>query len=296
MISNQQPVGVIAAGITKTQADKFSKQKKMFNLIAGHAAICLHNVRMQKSQNSLIQAERLKASSTIARKVVHEANNPLGIIKNYLKILGLKLPEKHPAQEELGIISEEIDRVGHIVRQLRDYSEPPVSVPELVDINQILTQILNLADNAILKPAMITLHFTPDSNIPKFKADKNALKQVIINLIKNAAEALAKDGNVHVSTRLCAAAELPISEKHPPAGNVEITIKDDGPGISEEIRDHLFEPFTGTKKDGHSGLGLSIVHSIIKDMEGRITCESPKDSGTVFVITLPLRSSKSASG
>jgi signal transduction histidine kinase len=257
------------------------------DLFIGHTGMCLHVHGIKQAQAKRLQTERLETSINVARKVVHEVNNPLGIIKNYLKILGLKLPEKHPAQAELRIISEEIDRVGQIIRCLKDYASPPKAISEIIDINLLLKDILAILDGSILKPAMIKLHFAPDPDIPKLRTEKNSLKQVIINLVKNAAEAMLNSGNIHVSTQYIAGSPQEKNATSTPVDEIEITIRDDGPGLPEYIRQHLFEPFHSTKEEGHSGLGLSIVHNIVKRLGGSISCDTSPQSGTTFTITLP---------
>lgn len=285
--ANQEPVGLIAAGTTERQSKALEKQKKLLSLFANHAGMCLYLEKIRKTQSDLIQEERLKASSTIARKVVHEVNNPLGIIKNYLKILGLKLPEKHPAQSELGIISEEIDRVGQIIGYLRNVTQPKLRTFESIDINTLLENLLSITRNSILQPSGINLTFNPDEKISGIQSDKNGLKQVFINLVKNAVEAMPQGGNIAVATKLIEMTDMNQPPDKPSSDMIELTIQDDGPGISDAIKDKLFEPFVSSKKDGHSGLGLSIVHNIVKELHGTIQCRSTPDTGTAFVITLP---------
>ena len=287
MTAGNESVGIIVAGITADQVPELSKQQKLLDLFAGHTGMCLHVHGIQQAQARRLQAERIEASVTMARKVVHEVNNPLGIIKNYLKILGLKLPEKHPAQTELQVISEEIDRVGQIIRSLRDFASPAQVAPKVLDLNLLLKNILALVDGSMLKPAMIDLHFTPDNNTPRIRTEKNSLKQVIINLIKNAAESMPKHGNIHVSTRYHGAAPKDPEAVSNASEMVDIIIQDDGPGLPDDIREHLFEPFHTTKEEGHSGLGLSIVHTIVNRIGGRISCDTSPDTGTTFKITLP---------
>jgi signal transduction histidine kinase len=285
--ANREPVGLIAAGTNESQSKTLEKQKKLLSLFADHAGMCLYLERIKHVQSDLIQEERLKASSTIARKVVHEVNNPLGIIKNYLKILGLKLPEKHPAQAELGIIGEEIDRVGQIIGYLRDVTKPNIRSFEPIDINLLLGNILNITQNSILQPAQINLHFTPDEKVAKIQSEKNGLKQIFINLIKNAVEAMPQGGNISVATKLIATTDINQTPGKQSSDMLELTIQDDGPGISEKIKDKLFEPFVSSKRDGHSGLGLSIVHNIVTELHGTIQCRTAPGTGTAFVITLP---------
>lgn len=292
MKTDSEPVGVIVAGVSAHQAREIEARQQILDLLVGHTSMCLFVHGIRQAQERRLQAGRLEASITMARKVVHEVNNPLGIIKNYLRILGLKLPEKHPAQAELGVISEEIDRVGQIVRSLKDYATPTAEISEEIDLNLLLKNILTIMDNSILKPAMISLRFTPDPELPKVRTEKNGLKQVIINLVKNAAEALPEEGSLHISTRYNSATETEQPDTTPET--VTILIRDTGPGLPQDIRQHLFEPFHSSGKKGHSGLGLSIVHNIIGRLGGSISCETSPQEGTVFMITLPITSNAKA--
>jgi signal transduction histidine kinase len=220
-------------------------------------------------------------------------NNPLGVIKNYLKILELRLPEKHPAQQDIGIISKEIDRVSHTVGRLNTFSQPWTRKSRSIDINQLISDQLNLMRKSILIPARIHDHLSLQEGLPRVTSDENSLSQVFLNLIKNAAEAMRDGGNLYVSTQHVQDTTRRFVEtgKAPP-GTIEITIKDDGPGIPDHIESRLFEPFVSSKSGDHRGLGLSIVHNIIKELNGSITYESDEKTGTCFRISLPLISNR----
>jgi putative nucleotidyltransferase with HDIG domain len=282
------PLGIIIMGVSEPQATSLLHQKKkLLDLYISHVGMCLHADKVNRSQALLIQEERINASITLSRKVVHEVNNPLGIIRNYLKILSLKLPEKHPAQTELGIIGEEIDRVGHIIRQLNDFSHPRPVTREPIDANMLLSNMLQLLQDPLLRPANIEARFEPDKHKPTVISDKNSLKQVFINLIKNAVEAMTAGGQLHIATKFIPAfGGAPSATDGQLPGNIEISISDTGPGIAETIEKRLFEPFVSSKKQGQ-GLGLSIVHGIIKELNGTIRCNSKIGIGTTFTITLP---------
>jgi signal transduction histidine kinase len=107
------------------------------------------------------------------------------------------------------------------------------------------------------------------------------LKQVFINLIKNATEAMPHGGNIHIGTRY--------DFNEDKVEELEVTIRDDGPGIPDHIRSQLFRPFLTSKGNGHAGLGLTIVNNIIKELKGTVTCESISNVGTTFQIILPIR-------
>ena len=255
-------------------------------MFGNHTAMCLYIEDFKQKQAGRIQAERMEATSSMARKVAHEVNNPLGIIKNYLKILGVKLPERHPAQSEILIIAEEIDRVSKIVRQLNSFSQPESQKITPININNLLQNLLKIVRKSMLLPADIHDHMALEPKLPAMEADENSLKQVFLNLFKNAAEAMPNGGNLHIETRQV---NRPHEENGEAAtGNIEIIIRDDGTGIPEDIRSRLFEPFISSKDGEHRGLGLSIVHNIIQELNGTIAYDSELATGTQFKITLPL--------
>ncbi|MBU2453692.1 MAG: HAMP domain-containing histidine kinase, partial [Proteobacteria bacterium] len=152
----------------------------------------------------------------------------------------------------------------------------------------------DILKKSILLPKQIETSISIDPEIPMVKTDRNGLKQVFINLVKNAAEAMDKGGKITVITRfLSESAKIMIDERKRIPGSIEIVISDNGPGINEEIKETLFEPYITTKTGtANSGLGLSIVHSIVKELNGKIRCQTEKNKGTSFIITLPVSSSK----
>ena len=259
-------------------------------MFAGQAALALQMEYHRRSRLKTIQSERIGASAAIAQKVCHEVNNPLGIIKNYLKILGKKLTEQNIGQDEIEIINEEIDRMAHILKQLSDFSQEGLFMVEAVDINRIIADLAKLVGESLAKDANIQLHIDLSPSVPPVMADKNGLKQVFINLIKNASEAMTEGGNLTIQTRhkYIPFGQDPLSQNGKHQGYIAITFKDDGPGVSDEIKSRLFEPYVSTKGKGRAGLGLSIAHNIIKTFKGNITCESKQAKGTVFKIELPV--------
>jgi signal transduction histidine kinase len=238
----------------------------------------------------LIQSERLAAASAVAKKVVHEVNNPLGIIKNYIKIFALKLPKDDPVQEELKIISEELDRVALIIRGLSDFSEPAVRQAEAVDLNALLSALVKITRESFMRNSGVNVHLRLDPALPPVFSEKNGLKQVVINIIKNAVEAMPRGGNLYITTehlpkRIRDGMEKDLS---PTFDSVEVGIRDEGPGIPQQIKARLFEPYVTSKKGEHAGLGLSVAYHIVKELNGTLTCESEEGAGTTFRIVLPV--------
>jgi signal transduction histidine kinase len=289
MTARNQPLGVIVLGVDEVQFRSLSEEINLLKIFAERAGVAIANERVRQHQSKPVPSESFTTSSAAVRKMVHEVSNPLGIIKNYLKILGLKLAKDSPAQEEIRIINEEIERVSGIVRGLSRVSQPEKQKREPVDINILLSDLLKISRDALLTQSGITAHLDLGSSLPPVITDKDALKQVFINLIKNAVEAMPEGGNIYINTRM-ASDGLGKEPEQTAAGNrqyVETTIKDDGSGIPDIIKPRLFEPFVTSKGEGHAGLGLSISHDIIRELDGTMSCESEEASGTTFKITLP---------
>ena len=245
---------------------------------------------LKDAQSKLIESERLAAAGALARKVAHEVNNPLSIIKNYLKILEWKTGEKGSIGEEIKIIGEEIDRVAFIVRELADFSRPDIQKSEPVDINGVLSSLLKIFHESLLVQANITVDFKQESSLLTVVTDKNKIKQVFINLIKNAVEAMPGGGKIFVETRWAPGKTLDEKLQRYIARGLryaEICIRDEGKGVPKELKSRLFEPFVSSKGQEHAGLGLSITYSIVKELKGVIAYESKEGEGTTFRIFLP---------
>ncbi len=289
MIGYGETIGVMVLGIDRREFSHLTTQIKPLKMLVNQTSVAIRVHRMKESRLREIQLERFGASSSMARKIIHEVNNPLSIIKNYLKILGIKLSAANMAQDEIQILNEEIDRVAQILHNLNSSSEDWISKIESVDVNAVLSDILTITREPLLDHFNVKLQFDPDPELPGILADKNSLKQVFINLMQNAFDAMPDGGNLHirtcrVSSRL--GGGLSDSDLDYPE-YVEITFHDDGPGIPDEIKTRLFEPYTGTKNGDHSGLGLSIAHTIIQTLKGTINCESEPGNGATFRVELP---------
>ncbi|HSD94386.1 MAG TPA: HDOD domain-containing protein [Syntrophales bacterium] len=291
LMTQRETVGVFVLGVERASAESLAAQSRLLALYADQVAMSLRLDQMRKAQTRLYQAGRLAASSALARKVAHEVNNPLSIIKNYLKILGMKLGADNTAQDELRIVNEEIDRVALIIRQLTDLTSEKDRVRQAVDVNGLLRDLSTIIEKSFSTASRIRFHLDLDPSLPGLVTDRNGLKQVLINLLKNAIEAMKQGGNLYVRTKCQVTRdleEMAVKREGKAEQYVEISVRDDGPGIPEAVRQRLFEPYVTTKGEGHSGLGLSVVHSIVKDLGGTIQCESAEGKGTTFVIRFPL--------
>ncbi len=289
MLVNGKPLGVIVIGVSEKNAPDMVHNAGMIEMLAKLSALCINNISHHADKKKSVENERVSAASDTTRGIIHEINNPLGIITSYLKILSLKLPDKHPAQKELVVINEEIDRISSLVAQLSNFAAPFTEEFEFIDLNDFLASILTIVKKTLLLSRGIDAVFIPDTSLSRVKTCKNGLKQILINLIKNAAEAMENGGKIDIITRRIPGSEkIMIDEKRKIPGKLEIIIKDNGPGIPDKIRSKIFEPYNSTKKEGHSGLGLSIVKNIVTRINGTIECETTHGTGTVFKIILPV--------
>ncbi|RLB93508.1 MAG: sensor protein [Deltaproteobacteria bacterium] len=294
--SGGRGMGVMVLGVDQELARNLDGNRGLLKLFSKQAGMCLQNIGFNQAYARDMNEKKMEAYATLTDKVVHEINNPIAIIKNYLESLSLKLPDKHPAQDELSVVGEEISRVSVLLEGLSSFSKPKIGGFEVININQLCAGIIEVLKKSILLPRQIQASIRMDSDIPSIKTDRNGLKQVIINLVKNSAEAMKNGGKIELQTRLLpGSAKILIDEKKKISGSIEIRIQDNGPGIAPQIMEKLFEPYNSSKKGKNAGLGLAIVHSIVKELNGRITCDSDSGRGTCFSVCLPITSPNSAS-
>lgn len=210
------------------------------------------------------------------REMAHEAGNPLSIIQNYLAMLRVKLGDEHDAQLEIGVIRDEIERVGRILMRMRE--APRQTEATSVSLNREVRQITDIFAASVCSARGIELEVDLASGDPPLAQSPDHLRQILTNLLKNATEAIGEAGKIQVKTR------DPVSL----GGRryTEIIIQDDGPGFPPQVQAKLFSPVESTKGDGHSGLGLSIVKRLVDEMDGVILCSSG-DEGTRFQVLLP---------
>lgn len=264
-------IGVLALGSSAAEPDFVERKLPFITLLIDELA------RTHKRLFSAQSRDR-GISLTEFRKIAHEVSNPLTIIKNYLYILGKKIDQNHPAQEELGFINEEIERAGNILLRAKDPERFAQKSSKLVDVSKLISALDGVLQSSLYKTNGTESSLKLDAGIPQLRVDGDKLKQILINLIKNAVEALEEGGRIDISTR----------DHFFQNGleYVEISIKDNGSGIPAEVLQNLFKPVVSTK-EGHSGLGLSIVRNLVTELAGNISCYSNPDFGTEFKILVP---------
>lgn len=241
---------------------------------------CLLVEEIARTHRTLIAGRSTEVTISLSemRRIAHEVSNPLTIIKNYLYILGKKIDKDRPVQDELEFIHEEIERVGNILLRAKDPENYQQHGERPLDLNQMLTSLDGVLEQSLYKTSgtRSSLHLDPD--IPSLQLATEKLRQVLINLIKNAVEAMPKGGQLEISSR----DHLYQNGRE----YVEISLQDNGPGIPRVVLENLFTPVASTKP-GHSGLGLSIVGSLVNELDGQISCYSTPDKGTRFTLLIP---------
>ncbi len=235
--------------------------------------------QMLQLQSELMHASRLSAVGTLASSLAHELNQPLTAIANYLSAGRDMLDDLTPEtagqlQEALRESAAEAVRAGKIVHRLRDFVSKSELTMEVLSMAELVNDstTLGLID-ARLKGVEYSFDIHPDIN--HVIADKIQIQQVMVNLMRNAIEAMA-DSPVK---------KLTVTAHSAPHNRVEFIVQDTGPGISPEVSDRLFEPFASTKGDG-MGLGLSICKSIIAEHGGELAVDPAPGGGTMFRFSL----------
>jgi PAS domain S-box-containing protein len=229
-------------------------------------------------QKQVILSEKLASVGLLAAGVAHEINNPLGIIYNYLSYIKSRFHDME-LHEAVDNVHEEIAAISTIVSNLHTFSDSTQISLEDLDVNALIRGMLNLIKHSA-KHKEVAIHFEPSEEEIEILANKNELKQVILNLLKNSFEAMPSGGDLYIHTGL-------LSENG--TNLVQMTFQDTGPGISDENPQNIFLPFYSTKKGSEQnlGLGLSVSYGIIKKYHGTITVENVEGAGCQFVITLP---------
>ncbi|NCC25340.1 MAG: PAS domain S-box protein [Deltaproteobacteria bacterium] len=248
---------------------------------------------VKQYQEQLIHSQKMEDLGRLAGGVAHEINTPLGIILGYAQLLIEDVPEGSQIREDLLTIEKQARVCKKIVADLLGFSRSTDTTKTEMELNDSIREVASLTSHTF-GLSRIQVHLDLDENVPPVQGDKERLKQVWMNLMNNAADAVGGNGHIVVGTKLCAHRR-----------RVVISVADTGQGIDEKVMGKIFDPFFTTKEVGKgTGLGLSVSFGIIKDHNGRISAQSPVPErfleivpfeersdagpGTVFLVELPL--------
>jgi two-component system NtrC family sensor kinase len=239
------------------------------------------------AEGKTAQAEKLASVGLLAAGVAHELNNPLTGVLTFSSLMRQKMPEGSLEAQDMDLIIRETRRCSAIIKRLLDFAREERPEKKHVDINELIGEAVKIVSHSASTHDIET-EFDLDGDIPPLWIDRGQIKQVMINLLVNAADAIGEKGNIRIATGVLPGRHSP-EEGGDPVPMVEIAISDTGSGISKEQLSKLFDPFFTTKEFGKgTGLGLSVTYGIVRAHHGRIDVVSSVGEGTTFSVLLPL--------
>lgn len=279
MRSRDRLIGVMAFGLSQSQ---YAHCRSRLDRMAGFARLAATSIEIRRgilARERQAVAELTGRFEQQARRVVHEAGNPLSIITNYLKIVAERLPDASGVRQELDILQEEIDRVAQIVQQFGSRAAS-VEADHRVDLNSVVQGMAALYRESLFASRGMSLELDLEGGLPAVPGSRDEIKQILLNLWRNAAEAMLAGGRLLVATSGAI--------RQDGGDYVELRVTDTGPGLPPDVAARLFEPLDPNRRPGHAGVGLSIVATMVKALDGRIACQSRPGQGTTFAILLPI--------
>jgi len=276
-----------------------SEQLALARTFAGYVSSALENVRLfreterayeelRSTQRQLLQAQKMEAIGTLAGGIAHDFNNILTSILGYTEIALSDVPPESTARKDLCQVLEAAQRAKDLVAQILAFSRQTEGERKPIELAPIIKEAIKMLRAVLPTTTEIRYHIAPDLSV--VNADPTQIHQVLMNLCTNAAQAMPKGGllevaltNVELDEKLCA--EL---EDLTPGSYVKLTVSDTGCGMDETTLERIFDPFFTTKAPGEgTGMGLSVVHGIVKSHGGDITVHSEPGVGTTFDVYLP---------
>ncbi len=247
--------------------DELALLAREFNAMAQRLAARERELRAQGE--ALLRSERLAAIGRIAAQITHEIRNPLSSISLNAEELGERAPG---ARDLCDAIVREVDRLTAITEEYLRFARLPKPSMQRAEVNEVVRDLLEFV-RAELAEAQVSLEVRLSPELPRVLADVAQLRQLLLNLVRNAREAMTRGGSLRVTTR-------------GGEGSVLVEVRDTGPGIEPARLQRIFDPFFTTKERG-TGLGLAMAQEIAQEHGGQLTCESRVGSGTTFTLRLP---------
>lgn len=295
LVTRQQTVGVLNLFCQQGPNAFDDEALRLAQIFADQAAIFIENARLvdqlqqaaaelearverrtaqlKQKQAQVVRAEKMAAVGRLAGSVAHEVNNPLQAVGLHLQLIaedGLSAD----GQERLAVVQHELNRIAELVQRLLEFQRPKRGKKGCQHMPDLLADVLTLAGKQ-LQQAQVTVTCDVDAALPAIMAVGDQIKQVFLNLVLNAAQAMPQGGTLAISARQ-------------QQDCLQIRFTDSGSGIPPEAMDHLFEPFFSTKHSG-TGLGLAVSHEIVTEHGGQLTAvNNPDAPGATFTVTLPL--------
>jgi two-component system, NtrC family, sensor kinase len=299
LLTRERAIGVI--GISSDEPGAYTRDElRTLQTLAATLSVALENALLydelkellrqkEETQSQLIHAEKISALGRLVASIAHEINNPLQAVQGCLTLAEEELEsERRPDKlmRYMQIADGEVERISAIVSRTRDFYRPSREGAQSIDVHNILESVIELA-NKQLQHSDIQVEREWIEEIPAIRANADQIRQVFLNMVINAIDAMPEGGVLNIETSV----EEKSLNNEAPETTVCIRFSDTGVGIAAENLPRLFEPFYTTKEYG-SGLGLSISYGIIQNHRGRIQVESQVGLGTTFTIWLPVQKSQ----
>ncbi len=245
-------------------------------------------------EKQLVMSQKMEAIGTLAGGIAHDFNNLLTVINGYSDIAQMKLDESNPLNKELAAIREAGGKAADLTRQILAFSRKQIYQPQVISINQIISDLNKMIRRLIGEDIKIEMTLAPD--LPFIKADPGQIEQIFINLVVNARDAINQKTSHSADKKITINSEMVLLDDSfvlnhmgsRTGTHVNLSVSDTGVGMTEEVRQKIFEPFYTTKEEGRgTGLGLATVYGIVKQNNGSIYVYSEPDKGTTFNIYWP---------
>lgn len=273
---------VVVTGLQVLQLPDSSRQLRQMQEVVNLAGKYLVNLIESGPEEGAGAINVGARDASAIRRLVHEANNPLTILKNYIQVLGAR--DGGRDDREFGIVSAEIDRVGRIIRRISEESDglaaahPDSTEPSRHDVSTVVRDLVELCRDSFFIPQSVSVRIQDDGRALEIPLDLDAFKQILVNLIRNSVEALGDSGKLKITIQH----DIIARERH----FVEIVIADNGPGIPDGVLDRLYKPVESLK-GRNRGIGLVIVKNLVRELGGFIHCKTRVGRGTSFQLLLP---------
>lgn len=261
----------IFGGLTGVLSDRQRKQRR--ELEQATESLSKAHADLQRSFESLRRAERLSALGTLSAALAHEIRSPLSSMEGALEILARPNLNSEQRHEFTIVIKREIERLNRMLYQFLEFAQPRPPVRRRTDIRQLVNDVCNLVKDMAVARRINILRPQIEFLSPKIDLDPDQIKEVVLNLVMNACEAMPAGGEIEINI----AKEL---------GRLVVAVRDQGGGIAQENLQCIFDPFYTTKSDG-TGLGLSIAQRIMEQHGGRIEAECNVERGMSFMLVFP---------
>ena len=278
LMAMESLAGVLVTVVSS--ADQYERlQETVRQLRAAQVELKARMTAQQEAERRLLQSAKLAAVGEMAAGIAHELNNPLTTVAGFTELILDETSADTPHRADVELILKEARRARDVVRRLLDFARQGERTRSNADINEIVEDVLMLTRHLIhTSGVQLSLELAKDP--PWVSVDTNQMKQVILNLIHNALQAMPTGGNLEIQTSV---------RTRDDRQWITIAVADSGVGIEVKNKDRIFEPFFTTKAaNGGTGLGLSVTYGIVTDHGGTIEVESAPDKGSVFTVWLPL--------